>query len=185
MSTAGAVSCWVEACIKKKGSQLLHLCCHPGILTQSIASDSVALDSVGSAAPRRTYPKGEREWLCMSCKSYLHVKSWISSIIWRWREWEKDCGCCFWLELVTCIWNYILRHFPASGTPSCPLLACLCTAVLSNTESFQCFMFLIPFEVSSGLESQGVFIMDVGVVSLFVFLFFFLSQGQTQNAIER
>lgn len=156
MSTVGAVSCWVEACMKKKGNQLLDLCCRPGILAHSIASDSVALGSVDSTDTRKTYPKGEREWLYMSCKSYLHVKSLISSIMWTWGEWEKDCGCCFWLELVTCIWNYILRHFYYFWDPSCPLLACLCTAALSNTESFQCFMFLISFEVSLCVESQGV-----------------------------
>lgn len=158
MDAAGAVSCYLEACMKKKGSQLLHLCCHPGILAQSIASDSD--DGEGkvnwSLVQEKPNPKGEREWLYVSCKSYLHVESWISSVMWRWGGWEKDCGCCFWLELVTCIWIYILRHLYYFWDPNCPLQACLCTAALPNTETSQCFMFLPPFEVSSCVESQGL-----------------------------
>lgn len=183
MNAAGAVSCCLEACMKKKGSQLLHLCCHPGVLAQSSASDSVTLGKVRSTDhwSKKNLTQREKGSGCMCPASHtLHVESWISSIMWRWGGWEKVCGCCFWLELVTCIWIYILRHLYYFWDPNCPLQACLYTAALPNTETFQCFMFLPPFEVSSCREPRA-FIMGVGVASLFVFLWFFPSGDQTQK----
>lgn len=183
MDAAGAVSCYLEACMKKKGSQLLHLCCHPGILAQSIASDSD--DGEGkvnwSLVQEKPNPKGEREWLYVSCKSYFACG--IMDILY-YVEMGR-VGKRLWVLLLIRAGDLYLNLHPETSllllgpklpTSGMPLHCCV-------AKHWDFSVFHVPSSFWSQLmcrEPRG-FIMDVGVVSLFVFLWFFPSGDQTQK----